>query len=95
MTGTATGTSAPVIELDGLHKDYDTGGAQVHALRGIDLRIDRGELVSVMGPSGAGKTTLMEIIGCLSEPTRGRFRLNGHDVQDLASDALAAVSSTV
>ncbi|HJO23128.1 MAG: ABC transporter ATP-binding protein [Myxococcota bacterium] len=91
MTGAAAGTSAPVIELTGLHKYYDTGGAQVQALRGIDLQIDRGELVSVMGPSGSGKTTLMEIIGCLSEPTQGRFRLNGHDVQGLAADALAAV----
>jgi len=91
MTSPAARTAAPVIDLEGLHKSYDTGGAQVHALRGIDLRIDRGELVSVMGPSGSGKTTLMEIVGCLSEPTQGRFLLNGRDVRGIEPDALAAV----
>ena len=80
-----------MIELTGLHKRYEAGGAAVHALRGIDLRIDRGELLSVMGPSGSGKTTLLEIMGCLSEPTEGRFQLNGHDVRGLAADVLAAV----
>lgn len=91
MTPAAAGTATPVIELEALHKSYDTGGAQVHALRGIDLRIDRGELISVMGPSGSGKTTLMEIMGCLSEPSEGCFRLNGRDVRGIEPDALAAV----
>jgi putative ABC transport system ATP-binding protein len=72
--------AAPIIELEAIHKVYDTGKLQVHALQGIDIRIECGEFVSLMGPSGSGKTTLMEILGCLSRPTSGRYRLNGRDV---------------
>jgi putative ABC transport system ATP-binding protein len=84
-------TSAPcrVIELDGVHKEYDAGDAVVHALKGVDLAIDRGEFLAIMGPSGSGKTTLMEIVGCLSHPTRGRYRLNGRDVEEIGENGLA------
>ncbi|MGH0029035.1 MAG: ABC transporter ATP-binding protein [Myxococcota bacterium] len=78
-----------VIDLDGVHKTYDTDGTPVHALKGIDLCIDRGEFLAIMGPSGSGKTTLMEIVGCLSHPTRGRYRLNGRDVEEIDEDGLA------
>jgi putative ABC transport system ATP-binding protein len=83
------GAPAPVIGLESVHKHYSTGDVDVHALRGIDLRIDAGELVAIMGPSGSGKTTLLEILGCLSHPTSGRYRLNGHAVDEIDADGLA------
>ena len=78
-----------LLALDGVHKTYATGRAQVHALRGVDLRIERGELVAIMGPSGAGKTTLLEILGCLSTPSSGHYRLDGNAVERLDDDGLA------
>ena len=81
--------SPPVILLNGIHKHYDAGKLDVHALRGIDLRIERGEFIAVMGPSGSGKTTLMEILGCLSQPSSGRFELNGRNVDQIDPDGLA------
>ena len=78
-----------VIELEEIHKVYETGASSVHALRGIDLVIERGEHVAIMGPSGSGKTTLLEVIGCLSTPTSGRYRLGGHEAQSYDADALA------
>ena len=81
--------TAPVIELEDIHKSYDVGAASVQALHGIDLRIERGEYLAVMGPSGSGKTTLLEILGCLSAPTSGSFRMNGRPTDALDSDALA------
>ena len=80
---------APVIEFEEIHKVYETGKLEVHALRDVDLRIDSGEFVSIMGPSGSGKTTLMEILGCLSRPTSGRYRLNGRSVEEIDPNALA------
>ncbi len=78
-----------VIDLDGVHKVYDTGDVEVHALKGVDLRIDAGEFLAIMGPSGSGKTTLMEIMGCLSHPTSGRYLLNGRNVEQIDGDGLA------
>jgi putative ABC transport system ATP-binding protein len=78
-----------VIELADVHKEYDAGDAVVHALKGVDLHIARGEFLAIMGPSGSGKTTLMEILGCLSHPTRGRYRLNGRDVEEIDENGLA------
>ena len=81
--------SLHAIDLDGVHKVYDTGGVEVHALKGIDLQIRNGEFLAIMGPSGSGKTTLMEIVGCLSHPTSGRYLLNGRYVEEIDADGLA------
>ena len=79
----------PLICVDDVHKHYSTGKLDVHALRGIDLEIQRGEFVAIMGPSGSGKTTLLEILGCLSHPTSGSYRLDGRPVEAIDPDGLA------
>jgi len=79
----------PAIDLEGVGKTYATGKVAVHALRNVDLRIERGEFLSVMGPSGSGKTTLLEILGCLSNPSCGRYRLDGRSVEEIDADGLA------
>jgi putative ABC transport system ATP-binding protein len=89
VNAAASHPTTPVIALEGVHKHYRSGKLDVHALRGIDLTIEPGVFVSIMGPSGSGKTTLMEILGCLSQPSDGRFRLNGRDVAGIDPDGLA------
>src|SRR6185503_15558538 len=81
----------PVIETQDLSKDYWLGTHVVHALRGVSVTIDAGELVAIMGPSGSGKSTLMTILGCLDTPTTGRYVLQGRDVSQLDDDALAHI----
>jgi len=76
----------PLIELQGVTKVYGTGQAAMHALRGIDLRIDEGEFVAVMGPSGSGKSTCMNILGCLDTPTEGAYKFKGIEVGKLTRD---------
>ncbi|HEY2615333.1 MAG TPA: ABC transporter ATP-binding protein [Chthoniobacterales bacterium] len=78
-----------VVELDGVHKIYRTGEMEVHAVRGVSLKIQAGEFVALMGSSGSGKSTLMNILGCLDRPTRGRYLLDGQDVSHLERDQLA------
>lgn len=74
----------PQILLSGVTKVYGTGSAAMHALRGVDLRIDRGEFVAVMGPSGSGKSTCLNILGCLDMPTAGSYRFEGVEVGKLS-----------
>jgi putative ABC transport system ATP-binding protein len=81
------------IRLENIHKTYDLGEIQVHALRGISLEIQPGEFVAVMGSSGSGKSTLMNIIGCLDKPTRGQYYLDGKDVSGLTKNELARIRS--
>ncbi len=88
-TGRREAGSRPVIEVRDARKTYTLGDINVHALRGIDLRIERGEYVAVMGPSGSGKSTLMHILGCLDTPTSGSYLLNGLDVRDVDQDDLS------
>lgn len=80
-----------IIEIEKLHKVYVLGKTKVHALRGINLKVQKGEYAAIMGPSGSGKSTLMNIIGCLDVPTQGSYLLNGQDVSGLNDDALAKI----
>jgi putative ABC transport system ATP-binding protein len=83
--------SDPVIEIRGVEKIYQMGETEVRALRGVSLSISAGEFVAVMGASGSGKSTMMNIIGCLDRPTSGQYFLDGLDVSQLDRDQLAEV----
>ncbi|MEO6594031.1 MAG: ABC transporter ATP-binding protein [Planctomycetota bacterium] len=94
MTGTQQSTQAAadeVIRAVGLTRSFAMGSTTVHALRGVDLTIQRGEYVAIMGPSGSGKSTLMNLIGCLDTPSSGDYRLNGQPVSSLAEHELARI----
>ncbi|MFL6245611.1 MAG: ABC transporter ATP-binding protein [Thermoanaerobaculia bacterium] len=80
-----------VIRTQSLTKTYVSGTNEVHALRGIDLTIERGELVAIMGTSGSGKSTLMNLLGCLDSPTSGSYELDGVRVDGLGRNELAAI----
>lgn len=81
----------PVIEVKDIHKTYHLGDIQVHALRGVTLKIDNGDFVSIMGASGSGKSTFMNIIGCLDKPTNGEYYLDSNQVSSMESDELAEI----
>ncbi|MDD5319953.1 MAG: ABC transporter ATP-binding protein [Methylococcales bacterium] len=83
--------SAPLIELRGVHKKYQMGEESIHALKGIDIRIQSGEFVAVWGPSGSGKSTLCNLIGLLDTPSAGAVHLNGQDVTKLRDDRRSEV----
>ncbi len=83
--------SRSLIEIEDVHKYYDLGETKVHALRGINVRIERGEFVAIMGASGSGKSTFMNILGCLDKPTSGRYLLEGIAVSELTKKELATI----
>ncbi len=80
-----------IIETRGLTKVYGSNGNAVHALRGIDLKVESGEFVALIGPSGSGKSTLMAILGCLDTPSGGGYALDGRQVEKLSGSDLAAI----
>jgi putative ABC transport system ATP-binding protein len=85
----------PLVALTRVSKDYDTGGGVVHAMREVSLSIAHGEFVAIVGTSGSGKSTMMNILGCLDRPTRGTYMLAGLDVGSRQSDSRAIVRNRV
>ena len=83
--------AGPVIRVEDVHKYYDLGENKVHALRGVSVAIAHGEFVAIMGASGSGKSTFMNLLGCLDKPSSGRYLLEGTDVSKLDKEALAAI----
>jgi macrolide transport system ATP-binding/permease protein len=80
----------PLIELRGIHRIFATdGGVEVHALRGVDLKIYSGEFLAIVGQSGSGKSTLMNLLGCLDRPTKGTYLFAGRDIKSFDEDSLA------
>ena len=90
-TGVAPGRRGVIIRTEGLRKYYVLGAETVRAVRGVDLEVSRGEFVAIMGASGSGKSTFMNLIGCLDTPTAGQYWLNGREVSELSDDQLARV----
>jgi putative ABC transport system ATP-binding protein len=80
-----------LIEVRDIIKIYQMGDVQVHALRGVSLQVGKGELLSIMGPSGSGKSTMMNVVGCLDQPTSGEYYLGGVEVGALSDDSLAEI----
>ena len=87
--------SPPVVEALGVTKVYRLEGVEVRALDGVDLVVERGDSVAIMGPSGSGKSTLLGLLGGLDRPTSGTLRFDGRDVTGLSEDELAAVRNRV
>src|SRR5438270_2830860 len=91
LTGPERSVSEIVIQVEEIHKYYQLGETKVHALRGVSLQIKRSEFVAIMGASGSGKSTFMNILGCLDRPSSGRYLLEGTDVSSLDKRQLAAI----
>ncbi|GED60614.1 ABC transporter ATP-binding protein [Brevibacillus formosus] len=81
----------PVIQIEELRKQYVIGDQEIYALRGVSLSIEVGDFVAIMGPSGSGKSSMMNVIGCLDKPTSGEFFLDGYPVSQAHDDELAVI----
>src|ERR1700720_2087864 len=86
-----TAGASAVIAVEDAHKYYDLGETRVHALRGVSVEVRRGEFVAIMGASGSGKSTFMNMLGCLDRPSSGRYLLEGTDVSQHDKKALALI----
>jgi putative ABC transport system ATP-binding protein len=84
----------PLIALDNVKKDYALGKTVIHAIRGITFEIQEGDFLSIVGPSGCGKTTLLNMIGCIDQPTDGRVMFEGKDLKSLSDNAQAEIRLT-
>ncbi|HVP44497.1 MAG TPA: ABC transporter ATP-binding protein [Terriglobales bacterium] len=91
MTETPAAAARDIIRVEDVHKYYELGETRVHALRGVSVSIARGEFVAVMGASGSGKSTFMNLMGCLDKPSSGRYFLEGTDVSGLDKRELAVI----
>lgn len=90
-TAAPVGSNLPLVEVHDLRKCYQLGEMQVHALRGLSVRINSGDFIAIMGASGSGKSTFMNILGCLDKPTSGQYLLEGVDVSGLSKKELARI----
>ena len=82
-------TQPALLELSGIERVFALGQTRIHALRGIDLRIQAGEFMAIWGPSGSGKSTLLHMLGLIDTPDKGTLRFDGQDVPELSDDALS------
>ena len=85
----------PLLELIDVHRTYQIGESTVQALRGVSVSIEQGDFVAIMGPSGSGKSSLMQILGLLDTPDKGDYLLHGKNVNTLSEDELAGVRNNV
>jgi putative ABC transport system ATP-binding protein len=91
LSSSSSGTNGTLIQIEHLTKVYQLGEVDVHALRGVSVNVSKGEFVAIMGASGSGKSTFMNILGCLDKPTKGSYILEGIDVGKLSRDELALI----
>jgi len=84
----------PIVEFRNVRKTYRMGETDVHALRDVSLSVEEGECIAIMGASGSGKSTMLNLLGCLDRPTSGQYLLGGHDVSHLSDDVLSEIRGT-